>query len=274
MRDLLKLSAKALAFGVLVLFACGIADMWQEFSAVRLLVRQSFGMEEFSVQMLGMIGTKFLALFYFEIAEGNGIYGHFGTASVYYFSRQMKKGRWFTAECGKLLLKCVIFSGIYLGAVGTILFLAKGGIEEGYFSILAYQTLVLSLWLYFNCLLMNALALLTDGVTGFFSVLALQAAEIGLLTLAASNGPIPIFWMVPEAELATHVTVMKLNPVFHLFLGWHSGDFKVLDALETAYHPLINFHAWESVCYFLVLSIAATIFGLFSVKKEVMLLKG
>lgn len=66
MRDLLKLSAKALACGVLVLFACGIADMWQEFSAVRLLVRQSFGMEEFSVQMLGMIGTKFLALFLFR----------------------------------------------------------------------------------------------------------------------------------------------------------------------------------------------------------------
>lgn len=263
MNDLLKLSAKALVLGVLVFFACQL----REISALNLLVMQSFGMEEFSAQMLGAISTKLFALIFFQITEGNEICRHFEVASVYYFSRQMKKGRWFAGECGKLLLKCVVFTAVYLGAVGTALMLAGEKMEGEYFVILAYQTVIFSLWLYFNCMLMNALALLADGVTGFFTTMLLQGAELCLLSLASVAGPLRLFWMVPEEELIAHARILKLNPAFHLFLGWHSGDFASLDALEAMFHPLIDFRAWESLCLFLAISLIVTLFGLFAVKK-------
>ena len=267
MKAFFKLSIEALALGALVLLACGSANLIKDFSALVLLIRQSFGMEELSVYGLSQIGIKYFAILYFQIVEGNDIYQHYGVASVYYFSRQMKKGIWFLSECGKLFLKCLYFSAIYLGAVGTILSLAQGRIDTDYYAILAYQTIVLSLWLYFNCLLTNTLSLLTEGVTGFMVVMFLQMAEICLLTLAASDGVIPIFWMVSDEKLAMHAGIMKLNPVFHLFLGWHSGDFKILDELESMYHPLISFHMWESIGLFLLISFIVSIIGLISVKK-------
>lgn len=193
-------------------------------------------MDMFSLTM------QFLPVYVFCAVTGTSIYQRFCTASVFVFSRQPKRIRWYIREWINLFLTIVLFQTIYIGAtiITTTIRLEVVYNLKGV-RTLAYHFLIHTLWICFLSVLINIFSIFLGSDVGF--VLGISVNTV-LVTILAS----------PRMEGLQKL--VAVNPISRLILGWHNidvGNDCILDNTKF----LLDINA--SVVYMVVLNIAVMI---------------
>lgn len=188
------------------------------------------------------LAMQFLPIYVFCAVTGTSIYQHFCTASVFVFSRQPKRLRWYIREWINLFLTIVLFQSIYIGA--TII-TATIRLEVVYdlsgVRTLAYHFLIHTFWVCFLSVLINIFSIFLGSDAGF--VLGISINTV-LITILAS----------PHMEGLQKL--VAVNPISRLILAWHNIDASIDGVLDNTKFLLdIN----VSVVYMIVLNIAVMI---------------
>ena len=257
---LIKCLSVAILWGAFqALFFLGVSD---ELLLSDMILEFGFSEVAFLTVYLIELSIKLLPYFLFQILFGTYIYQHFCTASIYYFSRRPNRVKWFIAECGKLYLFAFIYpfmmviSGTAVASITNQIMFDKESLI-----LLIYYVLIHSLWLFLTALLMNMIAIKLDSSYGFVVVVGLQFAFVSMLLLWENVWP-----LVDTPNLIKHVFLLKLNPISHLILAWHSSPIAELN--ERLNYLNIDFSLNASVIAFFIASIAMIVVGCIVVKKQ------
>lgn len=227
-----------------------------------LIIHFGFSEVEFIIVYLIDLSIKFLPFVLFQALFGTYIYQHFCTASIYYFSRTPKRVAWFLNESLELYLLALIYpimmiiSGLALGSINNqIIF------DQASFILLIYYVLIHSFWLFITTVLINILAIKVDSSFGFIVVVGFQMAMIMMLLLWSN-----VFPLVDSANIARHGLLLKLNPIAHLILTWHTSGIEALNARLNYWD--IPFDLNTSVIVFLLISLVVVVIGSIVVKRQ------
>lgn len=123
---------------------------------------------------------------------------------------------------------------------------------------LLYYLTYQSLWLFTMTLLINLISIKTGSSNGFLAVAGTQFAFVALENVLNFSEPI-----VP---LEMRVLLIKLNPLSHLILKWHSSDIEELEQHINSFQ--IEFPMWKSLVGMLVFSLVVLIVGIRVIKKQ------
>ena len=205
----------------------------------------------------------YFPLILFQILWGTYIYKHFCTASVYYFSRLQKRRGWYLAEAGKLYLLSLLY--LIVLVLSTCMVAAVGDrfvIGDGDLFFLVYYLVVHSSWLFAMTLLINLISIKVGSSGGFLAVAGVQFAFIAYF-VALEN---VLNFSDPIVSLELRVLLIKLNPLSHLILKWHSSNIENLDRYINYFQ--IEFPMWQSLVGMLVLVIVVLSVGIWVVQKQ------
>lgn len=252
----------------------GVALLWGIFQSIYflstsgdllfsdLIFRFGFAEVDFNIFYLSELSINLLPFILFQAFFGTYIYQHFTTASVYYFSRQPDRVKWFYKECVKLYALALLYP-IMMVISGTLVASVTNEVifNQGSIILFVYYVLIHSLWLYLTTLLINIISIKFDSSYGFVSVIGFQLAGVVALLLWEN-----VFPLVDTPYIARHAFLLKLNPISHLILSWHSspidGYIERLNSLN------IDFSFNTSVISFLILSIIVGVIGSIVVKRQ------
>lgn len=198
----------------------------------------------------------------FQIIMGTYIYRHFCTASVYYFSRVQCRIRWYIKEAAKLYLMVAVYL-IIVVAVAAIIAALGGGISFTYDSIIlfVYYIIIQSLWLYAFTLLSNVLSVKCGSSNAFAYTLGFQA--LCMLYFAMLQN---YFVFEGVDNVRGRVAALKLNPISHIVLHWHSSKINSVNDKLNAF--AIDFDLNESVIVCLCIAAAVSVAGGFIIKNQ------
>lgn len=204
----------------------------------------------------------YFPLMIFQIVWGTYIYRHFCTASVYYFSRLKNRITWFAGEIPKLYLYILLYLTVLLVSCMLPMLLFRGiVVDSNSIIILIYYYVIQSLWLYITTMLINILSIKWGSSIGFVLVSGVQIFFIGMFAPLQSI----LNFDVPE-NLEFKSRILKLNPISHLVLNWHSSSVSELNGEINKFDILFDLN--ESVVLFLFLSVIVSIIGCFVVKRQ------
>lgn len=224
----------------------------------------TFGFSEvfFILVYLTELSIKLLPLILFQIFFGTYIYQHFCSASIYYFSRCQNRVTWFLKECAKLYVFAFIYP-IIMVLSGTLVAGISNRIifDKDSFLLFISYVIIHSLWLFITALLINIIAIILDSSIGFIAVVGLQILSVSTLLLWKNVWPLD-----DAAHLAKHVLFLKLNPISHLILTWHSSA--VTGVNQWINYLQIDFPLNQSIIAFLLVSLVVVIIGCFVVKRK------
>ena len=118
---------KVLLLGCLCGILCVFSDMvnMEEVSLSQIILRTTFSQTWYHAGFIMSIMKMFIPLLLFQILCGSMIYRYFCCASVYYFTRNASRIKWFLLECAKLYLTCLSFLIIMI-LTGTAALLLVG----------------------------------------------------------------------------------------------------------------------------------------------------
>ncbi|MFP3156469.1 hypothetical protein LQZ18_19030 [Lachnospiraceae bacterium ZAX-1] len=200
--------------------------------------------------------TDLFPVFIIQFLEGIAIYRHFCTGSVYYFSRQESRRKWFLEECGKMAARIGIYFSIYLITSVMIPFLwfrPKASLEvfAALFYILAYYilyTIFIAIWI-------NIFSILFGSQMGLSIVYGIQLVFVAILLLFEHTVSLQ----------GIGVWLLKLNPLANIILAWHSSN-HILKGWIGAYP--IEFDLNISILYLGLLVAVSLLAGAFIVEGQ------
>ncbi len=246
------------------------SEMLAEQQTVRgaeLLLFTNFGLE-LPVQpvYLIMLSLEMLPFFVFQMLFGIRIYRHYCTASVYFFSRCTYKVRWFVKEAAALYVLAVLYAFTML-SVGCLIF---GGArvvrwDIGGAVMFVYELALVSLWLFLTTVTVNLLAIRWESGTGFGAVACMQLGCIALLNIWDRILPLE-----DVADAERNAALLRINPISHLVLCWHSSSMEAISQYIDQYG--IYFDLNESVIVLFLLSLGVCIAGGYMVKNQELIL--
>lgn len=198
-----------------------------------------------------------LPMILFQICFGTYIYQHYSTGSVYYFSRQPNRGKWFMKESFKLFLFSLTYTIILLTTAFVLHQISRGVVvHRNQLILVPYFILVFSLWNFAMALLINVLAMKIKSHTAFIFVLLSQFVQIAAFDLVET-------FYDPVAEISrltsTSEVRLQLIPFAHNVLEWHSSTNPTLNAELNALG--INFPLSRTLLLFAVISLICLIVG-------------
>lgn len=227
----------------------------------------------FSATELLAFSMRMLPGWMIEAYLGIALYRHFCTASIYVFSRCPNRGKWYWKEM--LVIGCnVFFFQIILLAstIVTTMFRYQIQVDDGGIGVILYHVLIQFAWIYSATILINILALKAGSNLAFIVVMMVQTTGIAIVSFLGSM----------SAYLESHIAVtnllVKLNPVSHLILGWHSSCFQKIDNVlnSTVYQVLIpvceTFYLEVSLFVMVCINICILLIGLIVIKKHDLLI--
>lgn len=214
----------------------------EEITLSHVVICLSGGNPENTLLDMMSLAIQFLPVYVFCAFAGTGIYRHFCTASVYVFSRQPKRLRWYMREWGDLLLMTVLFQAIYIGtAVATSMLRLEVAWELRGIRMLACHFLIHTLWTGALSIMINIFSIFLGSDAGYILGIGINTVWVTIMASAYMNG-------TPE--------LIGANPVARLIMAWHSICTGLADVSNSArFHLDVNM----SVLYMLVLYIAAVI---------------
>ena len=212
------------------------------------------------LDFLPQITHWYMPLLFFQIIYGIYIYRHFCSASIYFFSRNINRKKWFLTEAVKLYgytllyLISMLASGIMVKAFCyNIIWNVEGLL------ILIYYICIHSLYLFAITLGTNVIAIRFGSSVGFISIVSLN---IFFISLYASLGEI-----INEDILYTEYTwLFKINPFAHLIFSVHSSGILCVDNEINKYG--MSFDLNYSILLFAIVSIAFLILGCIMCEKH------
>ncbi len=174
--------------------------------------------------------SRFLPSILFEIYAGTVMYRSFCTASVYVFTRNPDRAKWYRREVCRVLLLSVLFTAISL-AITVLLAAVRYAVVLNVPGaiLLLYHFVLYAIWTFTVTIFINVLSIWLGSYNATLAATALQALCIALLGLVRLSAQ-PVL-----AVLA------RVNPVSHLILGWfHSA----IPAVEEAIPPVGDVEFW------------------------------
>lgn len=245
------------AFFEFLFFSNNIKDQ----SCRDMIIDLSFGYPQLEIaEIIGMT-IKAMYLFVFQVFMGVSIYKHFCTASVYYFSRCSKRKIWFIKETISVFLMALL----YITVLVTIYILLSGinhpiAMENGFWKILIVYIVINSLWLFITVVVINLLSIkLQDSSIGFIIVALIQFFLFWALYLWKIGYNIEFSGATPES-----IIILKLNPIAHLILSWHSSR---ITQLNINFWNL-KFDFIESIILFSIIALIVIVMGCVIIKKQ------
>lgn len=260
MRTMLKCIIVAGIWGLLQ--GMWLGNSMDEISLNDILLTLGFGEMYFIPSYLIELGFRMLPYIVFQILFGVFIYRHFCTASVFYFSRQANRIRWFLREAATLYVYAAIFVGVILGTafIGAS-FNGRVLSNPGAWRLLAFYMAIHSLWIFITALMINILSLFWGNSIGFVTVIIIQFAFVMLLFLFDT-----VFSLEYGVEIHRNAKLLKINPISHLIVMWHTSR----DIRTDSYIHMfsISFDLYISVLVLLIAAVIAVLFGCLCVRKK------
>lgn len=252
MRRLIRIGLCALLCGLMINAYVFSSDL---INPVEVLVYDSFGYLDLEIGVLFSQAIILMPLLLFQILDGSSLYQYFCTASIYYFSRCPYRRKWCAGQLVKQFMVCTLFSLIYYGwIVFLCALLGRCRLSQEFIILYIYQSFILALWLYITCTLINILAIRLGSYKGFTIVVIAELLSFMLLSLGGEGKSLSIGAECIKRE--EHFSMLKLNPMAHLILGWHTSD-------NAGINDVLNYHNLEfpfsqSIIYYLALALVIT----------------
>lgn len=198
----------------------------------------------------------------FQAIWGTYLYQRFCTGCVYYFSRLQDRSIWYWKEIVKLFFMAVSFLVIYIGtAVVTI------GIKYGVrWETTGVWMLLLNLeiqvlWLYTMTLLTNLFSIRWGSSSGYIMIASVVFMGLCYFVLFED-----VLDFSSNDNLVLKSIMVKINPISHIVLKWHSSDIKVVNTYLRALG--IDFSIWGSMVLLMIGAIIASVYGENVIKKQ------
>lgn len=239
----------------------------QTVHGAELLLFTNFGLE-LPVQpvYLVMMSLDMLPFFLFQMLFGIRIYRRYCTASVYFFSRCTRKVRWFVKEAAVLFLLVVLYAFV-IPAVACLIFSGARSVrwDIGAAAMFLYEWILVAFWLFLTAMAVNLLAIRRGSGIAFGVVACIQLGCIALLHIWENILPLE-----DVAEAGRNASLLRINPISHLVLCWHSSGLEGIRPYINQYG--IKFDLNESVIVLLLFSLAVCMAGGYIVKKQELIL--
>lgn len=193
------------------------------------------------------------------------IYRHFCIAGVYVFTRCENRVRWILKEIQKLFGFSVVYT-VCIPAFGTVVACINNQIviEKEDIYLYIYYILIYSMWLFFCSLLVNILSVKYSGMKGYSIVAVTNCVLVALLSLWDNNRAFSLLETDIDL-LQRNIKLLKLNPISHLFISWHSSNNVVLNGKINALD--IEFGLNGSVLLMVFISVLVAIISVIYIKK-------
>lgn len=200
----------------------------------------------------------YVPLLFFQVFWGTYLYNHFCTASVYFFSRSKSRVKWFITETARLYLYSILYLLIMmLSGIIFSCFFIDIHIQTTAFYIFLYYLLIYSLFLFATTLLINLLSICISSTVAFGIIEGIFFFGIAAHTFLGQ--------FLEYEQVIQNPMLIKLNPFSHLVFSVHSSAFSNIDRLINGYN--IDFDLNVTVLLYLVLSLAAVVFGIIVIKR-------
>lgn len=215
----------------------------------------------FNIVELLSFTIRILPAFIFEAYVGTELYQYFCTASVYVFSRTPNRMRWYANEVFAIAILVIIYELTLLSSTLLVtLFRYQVEFDGAGLALCACHFALYTLWTYALTVMVNLLAVLFGSSVSFMLLTGAQLVMISLLIL------VNVF----QEDTALAALLMKLNPISHLVLGWHSSTVESLNlALHSPYNGLF---LHSSLLIMVVLCGVAVLLGAFFVQRHDLLI--
>lgn len=189
------------------------------------------------------LSVQFLPLYIFCAFAGIRIYRHFCTASVYVFSRETNRIRWYIHEVLQLIGEASAYQIVF---IGTAMAATAGRLpvrfEQSGLILLGYHFLIHTLWSCTLILTINAFSVYLGSDFGYAAGLGIQ-----MLLLAA----------LPGSKTLEIPICVAINPISRLVMSWHDSSRNMLNSVLHNTEFALNINV--SVCYMAVLFLGAAL---------------
>lgn len=169
--------------------------------------------------------TSLFPMIILQLCFSTYIYHHYSTASVYYFSRQESRIKWYFVECRNLYAYVFAYTVILILSSFLIAMIHGQLIwDHAGMILIPYFLLQFSLWNFSMVLLINILAIKVSNYIAFFIVFVFQCIQIGSFRYFEGVYTTDHFYLT-EGEGA----LLQFVPIAHNILGWHSSENPIIE---------------------------------------------
>lgn len=213
----------------------------------------SFNKPMFDILYIMDMIMELIPIFLFQILYGTYIYRHFCSASVFYFTRCTNRCKWFLKESIKLYGYIILYL-CTLVLSSTFFCTINFGVEfdEGSIHLLCYFLIIFSIWYYITAIIINIIAIMIGSHYSFAIVASVQVLLLLILNIFDTNLPF-------EENLAVNSHLLKMNPISHLVISWHSSSIPYVNNLINTWN--IQFSYFSSIAYLGMIAVIVTIIG-------------
>lgn len=233
---------------------------YSDTSVSQVILHSAFSGIEYYPQYVVYLSYQYMPLLIFQIVFATYIYKHFCSASIYFFSRNINRIKWFLKEIRKLYIHTVLYLAIFniVGIMITNLFI-KVSVDDGVILLIAYYILIHSLYLFLTTLTINIVAIISRSDIGFIVVEGFILLEMVTYLLLGNR-------IQNDVIEGVNLYMLKSNLIANLILPIHSSNI-------TSVNKFINEKSLEfdlnfSVLYYLMISIVIIIVGTYVVEKR------
>ena len=214
---------------------------------------------EFYPQYISTFSFEYIPIFVFQILFATNIYKHFCSASIYFFSRNANRIKWYLKEVTNIYLNSIIFLTVI--CISEILFIymfTTIKIDDGAVIIAIYYIAIYSIYLLSTTLAINIVSILFGSNIGF-------AIVHGIVLLSVS-----IFFILGNYVKDNFITekvkfLIKGNLIANLIFPFHSSKINSINNLINI--KSIDFDLNYSILYYLIICIVVIVFGGYVVEK-------
>lgn len=200
----------------------------------------------------------FFPILFFQVWNGSYIYQHYGTASVYFFSRQQKRIPWYCKEAGKLYFMGLCYLLAEVGAaVLYVRMFVQVSVDERSWILFGYYLIIYSLWLFGTTLSVNLLSILWNSVKAFSVVVG---TELFCISLYVVWDKWMDFSFYDGTNMQAQILALKCNPFSCLIFRLHSSTIEALNLPYNQYGFTYGFSA--SIIGLLIFCILCFIIGI------------
>lgn len=229
-------------------------------SIAQIILHSAFSGVEYYPQYVVFLSYQYMPLLIFQVIFATYIYKHFCSASVYFFSRNINRIKWFLEESGKLYIHTVLYLIVFnlVGIIVTSLFI-KVTIDKGVLLLIVYYILIHSLYLFFSTLAINIVAIISSSEIGFIVVEGIALLQMGMYLMLGKR-------IQDDIIEGINLFMLKSNIIANLIFPVHSSHIQSVNKFIN--EKGIDFDLNFSIIYYFILSMIIIIVGAYIVKKK------
>lgn len=226
----------------------------------KIMLSNAFDGIDYYPQYISMFTFQYMPLFVFQIFFATYIYKHFCSASVYYFSRNINRMKWFLKEAAKIYAQAVIY--LFAMCVSQIIVISLfSTITIGSSAIIMtlYYIFIYSLYLLATTLAINVVSIMFSSNIGFITVQSIILLSISVFFVLGN-------YIKDDMLTGKIILLLKSNIIANLIFSIHSSRIGKINNLINI--KGIDFDLNYSILYYLLICSVVIILGCYVVEKH------